>query len=65
MGMGFPKWQTDSILELFKYIDKESPIMNEDEQTGDIELITGEKALTIENWVEQNAAGFQEEDRTR
>ena len=65
MGMGFPEWQTDGILELFKYIDKESPITNEDEQTGDIELITGEKALTIEKWVEQNAAGFQEEDRPR
>jgi uncharacterized protein YbjT (DUF2867 family) len=59
MGMGFPEWQTDGILELFKYIDEESPITNEDEQTGDIELITGEKALTIEKWVDQNAAGFQ------
>jgi hypothetical protein len=51
MGMGFPEWQTDGILELYKYIDKESPLTNESE-SGDIELITGEKPTTIEAWVE-------------
>ena len=58
MGMGFPEWQVDGIMELYHYIDDESKITNE-ESVGDIELITGEKATTIEAWVEQNAAGFQ------
>jgi uncharacterized protein YbjT (DUF2867 family) len=58
MGMGFPEWQTDGILELYKYIDEESAVTNESE-IGDIELITGENPTTIESWVEQNAAGFQ------
>lgn len=58
MGMGFPEWQTDGIIELFKYINEDSPITNELE-TGDIEKITGEKPMTVEEWVEQNAAGFK------
>jgi uncharacterized protein YbjT (DUF2867 family) len=58
MGMGFPEWQTDGILELYKYIDEGSAVTNESE-IGHIELITGEKPMTIESWVEQNAAGFQ------
>jgi hypothetical protein len=41
-----------------RYIDEDSEVTNESE-TGDIEKITGEKPLTIEAWVEQNAAGFQ------
>jgi uncharacterized protein YbjT (DUF2867 family) len=58
MDMGFPEWQVDGIMELYKYIDEDSEMTNESE-TGDIEKITGEKPLTIEAWVEQNAAGFQ------
>lgn len=58
MGMGFPEWQTDGILELYKMIDADSKVTNEKE-LGDIEKITGEKATTVEVWAEQNAAGFQ------
>jgi hypothetical protein len=58
MGMGFPEWQVDGIMELYKYIDEGSEVTNESDN-GDIEKITGEKPLTIEAWVEQNAAGFQ------
>jgi hypothetical protein len=58
MGMGFPEWQVDGIMELYKYIDEGSEVTNESDN-GDIEKITGEKSLTIEAWVEQNAAGFQ------
>jgi uncharacterized protein YbjT (DUF2867 family) len=57
MGNGYPEWMVDGIMELFKYIDEESPVTNEAE-TGDIELITGEKPMTIESWVEANAAAF-------
>lgn len=58
MGMGFPEWQVDGIMELYHYIDDKSEMTNE-ANTGDIEAITGEKPLTIEAWVEQNAPGFQ------
>ena len=58
MGMGFPEWQTDGIMELYKLIDSESDITN-DKSTGDIEKITGEKATDMEGWCQQNAAGFQ------
>jgi uncharacterized protein YbjT (DUF2867 family) len=58
MGMGFPEWQVDGIMELYKFIDADSEWTNEKE-TGDIEKITGEKATTMEEWVEQNAAGFK------
>ena len=58
MGMGFPEWQGDGIMELYKFMDDDSPITNESE-VGDIELITGEKPLTVTTWVEQNVGGFQ------
>ena len=58
MGMGFPEWQTDGILELYKQIDAGSDVTNEKE-TGDLEKITGEKATDVTAWSEQNAAGFQ------
>jgi uncharacterized protein YbjT (DUF2867 family) len=58
MGMGFPEWQTDGILELFQLIDAESPLTNEAD-TGDFTKITGEPPMTVEEWVEQNAAGFK------
>ena len=58
MGMGFPEWQVDGIMELYKFIDDKSELTNES-NIGDIEAITGEKPLTIEAWVEQSAPGFQ------
>ena len=58
IGMGFPEWQTDGIMEIFRDIDNDSPLTNQAD-TGDIERITGEKAMTVEEWVEQNAAAFK------
>jgi uncharacterized protein YbjT (DUF2867 family) len=58
MGMGFPEWQTDGILELFRLFDAESPVTNEVD-IGDYTKITGEAPMTVEEWVEQNAAGFK------
>jgi hypothetical protein len=45
-------------MELYKFIDADSEWTNE-KDTGDIEKITGEKSMTMEEWVEQNAAGFK------
>ncbi len=58
LGYGMPEWQVDGINELYKYIDDGSPLTN-DPNIGAIEFITGEKATTIEQWVEQNAGGFK------
>lgn len=58
MGNGFPEWQVDGILELFKYIDDDSELTNEN-NTGDIASITGEKATTVTEWTKQVAAGFK------
>jgi len=57
MGMGFPEWQTDGILELYKLIDAGSSITNET-STGDIEMITGEKPTTVEEWIKETAPQF-------
>ena len=58
MGNGFPEWQVDGILELFKYIDNENDLTNE-KNTGDIASITGDKATSITEWTKQVAAGFK------
>jgi uncharacterized protein YbjT (DUF2867 family) len=58
MGMGFPEWQVDGILELFQFIDADNKYTLQ-KDTGDIERITGEPAMTVEDWVAANAAGFQ------
>ena len=58
MGNGFPEWQVDGILELFKYIDTDSELTNET-NTGDIVSITGEKATAVTEWTKQVAAGFK------
>jgi len=57
MGMGYPEWQTDGILELYKLIDSGSSITNE-KDASDIEKITGEKATTVDEWCKMNAPGF-------
>ena len=58
MGAGLPEWQVDGIMELYRYIDEGNPIMNEADP-GDIARITGEEAMTVEQWVEQNAFAFK------
>lgn len=60
MGMGYPEWQVDGIMDLFHLIDADSPVTNETVDTRDFETITnGEKPMTMMEWVQANAAGFQ------
>ncbi|KAL7571911.1 hypothetical protein ACA910_006548 [Epithemia clementina (nom. ined.)] len=61
MGLGFPEWQVDGIMELFHLIDEDSKVTNETskEHVNDFIKITGEKPMTMTEWVEANAAGFQ------
>lgn len=58
MGMGFPEWQVDGMMELYRSIDEGKPgTLSKD--LGDIQRITGEPATTMEQWVAQNAAAFK------
>ena len=57
MGMGFPEWQVDGIMELYNFMDNESPLTN-NVSSNDIELITGEKPMDLKAWVTANKAGF-------
>ena len=58
MGMGFPEWQTDGILELFKLIDSGAPETNQ----ADISVyknITGEDPTSLKAWIAKYAAAFK------
>lgn len=54
MGMGFPEWQTDGILELYKFVDADTYRY----PSADLEAILGRAPTGIEAWVEANKAGF-------
>jgi hypothetical protein len=58
LGMGFPEWQTDGTLDPFHLVDEESPITKEGVDMDDYSKITGEQPMALEQWVEQNKAGF-------
>jgi len=54
---GFPEWQVDGSLEVFKLIDAGNDITNA-QDTGDFEFITESKATTIEEWCQINSGKF-------
>lgn len=58
MEKGYPEWQIDGSLEVFKLIDEGNEITN-DEDTRDFEAITESKATTIEEWCQINADKFR------
>eukprot|EP00525_Craspedostauros_australis_P000822 CAMPEP_0198116114 /NCGR_PEP_ID=MMETSP1442-20131203/9460_1 /TAXON_ID= /ORGANISM="Craspedostauros australis, Strain CCMP3328" /LENGTH=300 /DNA_ID=CAMNT_0043773813 /DNA_START=44 /DNA_END=946 /DNA_ORIENTATION=+ len=58
MDSGLQEWQVDGIMELFHLIDAESAATCTT-NLGDVEAVTGEKAITMEQWVEQNAVAFK------
>ena len=58
LGMGVPEWQTDGVLDLFKLIDRGSPITNQADLT-QFEEITGEKPTNLKTWISQVADAFK------
>lgn len=54
---GYPEWQIDGSLEVFKLIDEGNEVTN-DSDTGDFEEITESKATTIEEWCQINSDKF-------
>ena len=55
---GYPEWQVDGILELYKLIDSGSPVTNEAD-TGDYTQITGEQPTNLKAWVAKVAGAFK------
>lgn len=49
LGMGFPEWQVDGILELVNLINTDVEAVKSD--PGDLETLIGRKGQTIEEWV--------------
>eukprot|EP00300_Choanocystis_sp_HF-7_P003860 c12937_g1_i2.p1 GENE.c12937_g1_i2~~c12937_g1_i2.p1 ORF type:complete len:663 (-),score=152.37 c12937_g1_i2:49-2037(-) len=59
LGMGFPEWQTDGILELFHMIDQGVEQVNlPQNRWSDFEVLTGKSATTSAQWCLANAGVF-------
>ena len=58
MGMGFPEWQVDGILELYKLIDSGSPSTNQ-ENLSTFKDLTGEEPTSLQDWVKAVAPAFK------
>mmetsp|Transcript_20305 Transcript_20305/g.38459 ORF Transcript_20305/g.38459 Transcript_20305/m.38459 type:complete len:298 (-) Transcript_20305:136-1029(-) len=56
--MGFPEWQAKGVMDLYRSIDAGKPGTLY-KQRGDIKLITGEPATTMEEWVAANSSAFK------
>jgi len=48
MGMGFPEWQADGIMELYHGIDEGAAYLND---AGDYEAVMGAKQADVATWV--------------
>eukprot|EP00301_Raphidiophrys_heterophryoidea_P011488 c17608_g1_i1.p1 GENE.c17608_g1_i1~~c17608_g1_i1.p1 ORF type:complete len:308 (+),score=118.86 c17608_g1_i1:45-926(+) len=57
IGMGFPEWQTEGVLELLQNIDNKEPIMSL--HSDDFKHVTGRDPATINHWVHTVASAFQ------
>ena len=58
LGLGFPEWQVDGVLELFKLMDAEDPVISTT-NVGDYQKITGEQPTSLKTWVSQVKAAFE------
>ena len=58
IDLGFPEWQTDGVLELFKLMNADSPWTNQ-ANLSDFETITGEKPTSVKDWLKSVAGAFK------
>lgn len=56
LGMGFPEWQVDGILELWAAISEDDAAINV--QSRELEALLGRKGTSVEQWVAAVKAGF-------
>jgi len=59
VGLGFPAWQADGILELFQLIDKGSPITNLADSENDYWKITGTAPTQLGPFIRSIAEAFR------
>ena len=58
MGLGFPEWQVDGVMELYKLIDSGSSTTNQ-EDLSKFKEITGEDPTSLKGWVNAVAPAFK------
>lgn len=58
MDLGFPEWQVDGIMELFKLIDDKSSHLTDIDLTT-VQKITGKKPTSIKEWTKSVAGAFK------
>jgi len=56
MDQGYPEWQVDGVMELYKMFDADSKITNV--ESGDFKKITGRQPIQIQDWIAQVAPAF-------
>lgn len=55
---GFPDWQNDGSIEMFKLIDSGSPVTDMPDLSA-FTQITGEQPTDLKCWLAKHSAGFQ------
>ena len=58
LGMGVQDWELDGVMELFKLIDNDDPILTTI-NANDYNLITGEQPTSLKAWVTQVKGAFE------
>ena len=58
LGMGFPEWQLRVLMEFFKLIDNDDPVLYTT-NASDYNLITGEQPTNLKAWVTQVKGAFE------
>lgn len=58
MQMGFPDWQAEGVMELYRLIDSGSPQVNQ-ANLNDYTTITGKQPTSLKAWVSQVTGAFK------
>ena len=57
LGMGYPEWQVNGLVELLKLVDEGDPVIAM-ENVGDYEKITVEKPTELKTWMAKSRVLF-------
>jgi uncharacterized protein YbjT (DUF2867 family) len=58
-GLGMPGWQAEGVLELAAYINEDSHLTNLADSLNDLPALTGQRPMTVQEWVATNAGAFR------
>ncbi|CAI7895066.1 unnamed protein product, partial [Closterium sp. NIES-53] len=56
---GFPEWQADGVIELFKSINAGALVTNDPANGKTLEKILGRPPISVKAWVDAHAAAFK------